>query len=491
MPNTPSSFGEPVGLHGNAAARWLAPTIGFGDDVVAPAANGAAADSIAPTTPQSPRRRDPVRWKEVNWVGFPEGAAPPPVPAARTPRSVPVAVERASPPVVVAPVTIPPRAPASARPIQAVIVETVPPVVEAMPAATVEATRPPPSRRPRRSLLRRPVLRAPFDLSRLRFDALPQLSAAVQGRQLRLAALTVAVAAVVVAGYFGGERLAGFAGAAPSLRAVMASPSPSGLAGLPHPPSSPVAGVSAHVAAFEGTGTAPANRYLQLAKSGEPAAEYDLGVLYARGDGVAQDLGSAAAWFRKAAQGGVLPAAFNLGVMYERGLGVDRDMDQAVAWYRRAAARNYPPAQYNLAIAYAEGRGTPQDMIAAAHWYHDAAMQGLAAAMVNIAILYEQGEGVARSLPDAYAWYRAAARRGNTTAAQRARTLFDQLNVADKARSLLQASATADALHEAPGEPLPAASAGADDYDPQSNLSPGGWLSGAPAVPATHQLPSG
>ncbi|KAG0221303.1 hypothetical protein BGW41_006953 [Actinomortierella wolfii] len=52
--------------------------------------------------------------------------------------------------------------------------------------------------------------------------------------------------------------------------------------------------------------------------------------------------------FRKSAEDGDPAAQYNLGLVYEKGLGVPKDIDQAVAWYRRAAAQNHENAEERL-----------------------------------------------------------------------------------------------------------------------------------------------
>jgi len=299
------------------------------------------------------------------------------------------------------------------------------------------------------------------------------------GRLLRLGGGAASVGVLAVFLYQGGERLAGFGGAPPPPPAAIAARlQPAAPAVAPNqPPARAVPPDSA------------ASRFLDLAVAGEPAAQYDLAVLYASGTGVAQDPGAAASWFREAALAGNLPAAFNLGVMYERGIGVAPDMDEAVSWYRRAAARYYPAAEYNLALAYAEGRGTPQDWVAAARWYRQAALQQVVAAMVNFAILCETGEGIERSLPDAYAWYRAAARRGDTEAEKRSRDLFQQLAGVDKGRAVMLAASVADALQEpAPAAPPAAVGAAGQTRAAPRPASPAGG-SALRAAPGARQPP--
>jgi TPR repeat protein len=198
---------------------------------------------------------------------------------------------------------------------------------------------------------------------------------------------------------------------------------------------------------------APADRlaYFQRgAQAGDPEAELQFAILYAKGEGVAQDYATAATWFRKAADQGSARAQYDLGVLYERGRGVVADPEQAASWYLKAAEGKYPLAQYNLAVAYTKGQGTRKDLTEAALWYRRAAGQGVVQAMVNLGMLYERGEGVAVSPVDAYAWYLAAGRRGNQIAARRAEDVFYGMARLDQIRAEALASDVADSIHDAP-----------------------------------------
>jgi hypothetical protein len=265
-------------------------------------------------------------------------------------------------------------------------------------------------------------------------------------KRLRWSGVIVgAVLIIALAAYAGGAYIAGLAGARPDA-APNAMPNqaiPTAQAAVPVPPPTPPPSPTPP-APTSPAPTAnvppddPAARaafYLARAKTGDAKAQYDAGVLYARGDGLVQDYASAASWFRSAAAQGDVAAEYNLGVLYDRGLGVTTNEAEAVNWYRSAADQNHAGAQFNLALAYAEGRGANQDFAAASRWYQRAAQQGLAPAMVNLAILYEQGQGVDRSLIDAFAWYSAAGERGDAVAKARADELFEQFNDKDKARA--------------------------------------------------------
>lgn len=95
---------------------------------------------------------------------------------------------------------------------------------------------------------------------------------------------------------------------------------------------------------------------------GTPAAaqDDDAYAAYERGDYAA----AAAAW-RAEAEAGAIEAQFNLGVLYDEGLGVAADKTEAARWYRRAAIGGLPAAQYNLAALLANGEGVSRDLLRA------------------------------------------------------------------------------------------------------------------------------
>jgi len=186
--------------------------------------------------------------------------------------------------------------------------------------------------------------------------------------------------------------------------------------------------------------------YRAGAKAGDADAELQLAILYAKGEGVAQDYASAATWFRAAAEQGVARAQYDLGVLYERGRGVQIDLKEAADWYLKAANGKFPLAEYNLAVCYTKGQGIRQDLPEATLWYRRAAGHGVVQAMINLGMMYEKGDGIAASPVDAYAWYLAAGQRGNQTAAQRAQDLFTSLPRLDQIRAEALASDVAASI---------------------------------------------
>lgn len=75
-----------------------------------------------------------------------------------------------------------------------------------------------------------------------------------------------------------------------------------------------------------------------LAEQGSAVAQYNLGVLYAKGQGVAQDYAEAARWYSLATVQGSAIAAYNLGLAYAYGQGVAQDPTAAELYITLAAA---------------------------------------------------------------------------------------------------------------------------------------------------------
>ena len=69
-----------------------------------------------------------------------------------------------------------------------------------------------------------------------------------------------------------------------------------------------------------------------------------------------------------------------VGQMYLKGQGVAQDFKEAVKWYRAAAGQGHRSAQNNLGSMYVRGEGAPQDYIEAHKWFNLAAEQGHARA---------------------------------------------------------------------------------------------------------------
>lgn len=112
-----------------------------------------------------------------------------------------------------------------------------------------------------------------------------------------------------------------------------------------------------------------------LAERGNVLAQYKLGLMYNRGEGVRRDFGEAVRWFHRAASQGYAPAQRSLGIKYEKGQGVERNYGEAVRWYRYGAEQGDAGAQYRLGRLYVLGRGIRRDFTEAVAWFNLAAGQ--------------------------------------------------------------------------------------------------------------------
>ncbi len=105
------------------------------------------------------------------------------------------------------------------------------------------------------------------------------------------------------------------------------------------------------MAAFDRGDYATALReWRPLAEQGDATAQYNLGAMYDKGQGVPQDDAEAVRWYRKAAEQGFALAQYNLGRMYYKGQGVPQDYVQAHMWNNLAASRFFPGERRDRAV---------------------------------------------------------------------------------------------------------------------------------------------
>ncbi len=155
---------------------------------------------------------------------------------------------------------------------------------------------------------------------------------------------------------------------------------------------------------------------LPEAEKGEAFAQYNVGLLYARGLGTAVDESEAVRWYTLAAEQGDLNAMTNLGLMYSQGRGVGQDAVRAAELFRVAAEAGNGMAQNNLANHYLSGEGVEQNDHEAMRWFEAAAEQSIGMAQNSLGLLYCQGRDGARPIkPDSEKctyWLQRAAAQG-------------------------------------------------------------------------------
>jgi len=135
----------------------------------------------------------------------------------------------------------------------------------------------------------------------------------------------------------------------------------------------------------------------------------------------ANEFAEAFAWCQRAADSSLAWAQYNLGLMYRKGEGVAQSDAEAAHWYRLAANQNYPDAQQKIADLYYLGEGVPRSYAQAAAWYRKAAepqggRQGNAEAQFQLGHLYNMGLGVEHDYTQYRHWTRQAALQGHEDA---------------------------------------------------------------------------
>jgi len=157
-------------------------------------------------------------------------------------------------------------------------------------------------------------------------------------------------------------------------------------------------------------------KYLKAAEKGDAEAQFKLGVMYDKGQGVPQDDAEAVKWYRKAAEQGDADAQFKLGFMYINGRGVPQDNAEAVKWFRKVAEQGDAGGQFSLGVMYRAGKGLPQDNAEAVKWFRKAAEQGDADGQFSLGVMYLEGRGVPQDDTEAVKWFRKAAEQGDAYA---------------------------------------------------------------------------
>ena len=167
--------------------------------------------------------------------------------------------------------------------------------------------------------------------------------------------------------------------------------------------------------------------YREGVELGADDAQFGLGLMFARGEGVAHDHAEAARLLRLAAEQGHSGARYALGLMYIDGTGVPRDDTEGlrlirlaaeqgllvaydklrqmttgadpedeprvVRWSRLRAEQGDPDARYDLGVMYAQGDYVPENDAEAMRWLHLAAEQGHARAQYYLADMYGLRDG--------------------------------------------------------------------------------------------------
>ena len=117
-----------------------------------------------------------------------------------------------------------------------------------------------------------------------------------------------------------------------------------------------------------------------LAEQGHAGAQYFVGYMYYKGQGVVQNGAEAVKWLRKAAEQGDVKAQLRLGMMFRLGSSVSKNYAEAEKWLRKATEQGDAKARYNLGYMYYRGEGVDQEEMEGLDLIRKAAEQGYASA---------------------------------------------------------------------------------------------------------------
>ncbi len=123
--------------------------------------------------------------------------------------------------------------------------------------------------------------------------------------------------------------------------------------------------------------------FRRAAQRGCYGAAMTLAQIYRDGDGVKPDSAAALGWFAQAAKEEP-EAEFQMGLLHERGQGIPKNPVLAFEHYRRAASRGDADGMHSLGRLYEAGQGVEADRQKALEWYRKAGNKGHEAAPADL-----------------------------------------------------------------------------------------------------------
>ncbi len=172
----------------------------------------------------------------------------------------------------------------------------------------------------------------------------------------------------------------------------------------------------------------------RAADQGHARAQYRLASMQLLGEAGPRDAQMGLALFKKClpalieeAENGLADSQGKLGILFARGVGVKQDIDAAAQWFSKAAKQGNIKAQADLASAYLAGQGFTANPTEAGRWFTRAAKAGYGPAMIHLATLELQGRGRRQNLKAGKQWLMKAAASKHPVDSQRAQTLLERL----------------------------------------------------------------
>ena len=146
------------------------------------------------------------------------------------------------------------------------------------------------------------------------------------------------------------------------------------------------------------------------------------------------------------AQWGKTTSQYELGLMYYKGQGVDQNYGEALKWFRLAARKGFDKAQYYLGLMYFEGRGVSPNFEVALYLFSKAANQGHAGAQFSLGEMYISGKGANKNFVAAYAWTSLAFDNGYDQAKQNLKLLSKEMTPFELEKAVTEAEKLRDSI---------------------------------------------
>ena len=145
---------------------------------------------------------------------------------------------------------------------------------------------------------------------------------------------------------------------------------------------------------------AASNKHISTAQlladhgSTDPYAQFLMGNLYLKGEGVKQDLSRAFWWFLKSAVQNYVNSQHMIGAFYLRGWGRRSNTTHAISWLQKAVDQNCSHSMALLASIYLGDNPLTRNISKGLELLHKAAQNGSEIAMNQLGLLYLQGTHV-------------------------------------------------------------------------------------------------
>jgi TPR repeat protein len=246
---------------------------------------------------------------------------------------------------------------------------------------------------------------------------------------------------------------------------------------------------------------------LDKAEDGDADAQYEVGIMYLKGQGVEEDRAQAVRWLESAsvagneqaaaklrrmddqrdkftaleqqARAGDVEAQYEIGMMYLKGRGVEKEQEQAYVWLGKAAKQGYEKAITRMGILHQRGEVGEVDY-EQAHALFDSVKDESVLAQYYLGEMYANGQGVEQDYATAIAWYQKAADGGFSRALGKIINLQEEQEQQQRRR--LRAAPESDAEKPAAVK-VAAASRAAERRDSQRTIA-----HTAPPLPRVSQL---